>query len=168
MSGCQEFPGKLQFIDFILGISISLIAHFLRATIFLHTFIIPTGPNMMFNFLLSLHIFTRFSDLQKRSFFLFCLFKKNNFIRWDFAIYLSLALNSRWASCLNLPSCRDCKLKEGCLSVPMVEDTNHWEANESTGSGKQFHGEVCIWRWLVLVCLFHLVILTSQWTASGI
>lgn len=72
MSGCQEFPGKLQFIDFILGISIFLIAHFLRATIFLHTFIIPAGPNIMFSFLLSLHILTRFSDLQKRSGF--CLF----------------------------------------------------------------------------------------------
>lgn len=67
MSGCQEFPGKLQFIDFILGISIFLIAHFLRATVFLHTFIIPAGPNIIFNFLLSLRILTRFSDLQKRS-----------------------------------------------------------------------------------------------------
>ena len=75
MSGCQEFPGKLQFIDFILGISIFLIAHFLRATIFLHTFIIPAGPNIMFNFLLSRHVLTRFSDLQKKKWFLFvCLF----------------------------------------------------------------------------------------------
>lgn len=74
MSGCQEFPGKLQFIDFILGISIFLIAHFLRATIFLHTFIIPAGPNIMFNFLLSRHVLTRFSDLQKKEVVFVCLF----------------------------------------------------------------------------------------------
>lgn len=92
MSGCQDFPGKLQFIDFILGISIYLIAHFLRTTIFFHTFVIPAGPSIMFDFLLSLHTLTRFSDLQKRSVFFVLPFKKNYFLKIGFYVIAQAGL----------------------------------------------------------------------------